>query len=224
VYLRFWLLLCAALPLPLHCYCHQHCTLHTAPAPPLFQPQPACAPAPSVTVPRLDVSSGPQPAPAPLCSTIALCPTRGSTAWESCRWWLRPARIPIPNRALPLHTLHATAARHRSLAAARLTLRSADACCCCCSRSCSPATARLILHPPAYLPPATCRAAYKHTGPTPTGSTAATGRPSEASLTPPAGVSAGLLCQHGDTRTPRASNPISKTCPLQQKGDDSAKA
>lgn len=70
------------------------------------QRQPACALAPPVTVPRLDVSSGPQPAPLCLCSAIALCPTRGSTAWErcQCQWWLRPARIPIFNHALPLHT------------------------------------------------------------------------------------------------------------------------
>lgn len=203
------------------------------------QRQPACAPAPPVTVPRLDVSSGPQPAPLCLCSAIALCPTRGSTAWErcQCQWWLRPARIPIFNHALPLHTFACNyCCSTRSLAAGRFTLRSADACCC----SCSPATAcpRPILHQPAYLP---CRlqhtqrsalsTQHHHRAVAPpslacaaAGPTAATGRPSEESLTPPAGVSAGPRCQHRDTRTPRASNSISKTCPLQQKGDDSAKA
>jgi hypothetical protein len=47
---------------------------------------------------------------------------------------------------------------------------------------------------------------------------------SDRFLTTPPGVSAGRFCQHGDTRPRRFLATTSETCPLQQPGDDSAKA
>lgn len=137
-------------------------------------------------------------------AALHAAPERGSAVVHVAQ---AQRRIPISTACALAYWQH----RHRS----SLHHRSADA-------PAGPATSRHITY--TCTIPTRCPPAPPIQPLLPLRGSAATGRTSDDFFTPPTGVSAGPYCQHGDTRTRRFLATTSKTCQLQQTGDDSAKA